>query len=107
MSKIAKTQKIDVFKLGRGQYVIFLNRKKDRIKLFAVDNILAYLRQDKPIDMQAIQKIPRAFEGNGKIEDDADLKKFMEQALKTTGKKRNTVGPLEQARAIKKAGLRG
>lgn len=82
LKQLAKTEKLDLAKLEPGEYVLFLNSARDRLKLFATDNIFAYLKLDRGrIDLRTLSKIPRAFSGSGKIDYDATLKEVLKKEL--------------------------
>lgn len=99
LSEIAKKEKIDVGKLLPGEYVVYVNHARDRVKLFTSSNVIAYLRlKTGKIDLRTIQFIPKAFEGSGRIDYDKSLKEFVESSLVKKGK----TGPLEAAREIEK-----
>lgn len=99
LSELAKKEKIDVRKLRPGEYLVFVNHARDRVKMYTASNVIAYLKVDTgKIDLRTIQYIPTAFEGSGKIDYDRSLKEFVEKSLI---KKRKT-GPLEAAKEIKK-----
>lgn len=83
LTTIAKLQGIDVARLRRGEYVIFINSSRDKLKLFATHNVVAYYktRPGEVLDLRTISLIPRAFNGSGRIDYDSALKEAVEQAL--------------------------
>lgn len=83
LALIAKQHKINVEKLEPGEYVLFLNNDKNKLKLYAANHIVAYLRlpDNQKLDMKTIQLIPRAFQGSGRIDYDKALKQVLEEAL--------------------------
>lgn len=79
---IAKKEKIDVDKLVPGEYVIFINTQKNKVKLYAANQIVAYLRLPRGhIDLRVIQLIPKAFESKGRIDYDQSLKEMLQREL--------------------------
>jgi hypothetical protein len=83
LSAIATKNKIDVKKLVAGEYLIFINSEKNKIKLYAANEVIAYYRcPHGKVDLRAISKIPQAFKASGKIDYDACLKEIMEAKLK-------------------------
>lgn len=66
LETMAKAEKIDVHALQAGHYVIFLNTARDRIKLYAAGNTIAYkkMRQGERLDLRALKHIPSAFNGS-------------------------------------------
>ncbi len=79
----AKQEKIDVAALAPGEFVIFINTKQDKLKLYTASNIVAYLKlPEGKIDLRVIQMIPKAFKASGKIDYDKHLKEIIEQNLR-------------------------
>ncbi|HNA61513.1 MAG TPA: hypothetical protein PKW79_00345 [Rhabdochlamydiaceae bacterium] len=83
LSSIAKTKNIDVNRLSPGQFVIFINKNKNRFKVYAPNSVLAYYRdpENRVITTQALQYIPLAF-GAGGFEFKKSLEKTLTQLLK-------------------------
>lgn len=90
LSGIAKEAGIDTRKLVPGQYVAFINAKKDKLKLYAANGVVAYLKLEagRKIDERVIRELPRVFQG-GRIDYDKALKEVVETAL---ARKRIPVG---------------
>jgi hypothetical protein len=90
LAELAKERGIDVTKLLPGQYVVFVNAGKDKLKLYAAANVLAYLKLTggQKFDLRVIAFIPKAFNGSGKLDYDKALKDAVEEALRKrmTGK---------------------
>jgi len=65
LAKLARRKGIDPQNLKLGEYLIFMNNRKDKIKLFASNNIIAYLRlpQGEYISLDTIREIPNYFNG--------------------------------------------
>jgi hypothetical protein len=65
LREIAKKGGLDVKDLQAGQYIVFLNAAKDRLKLYAAGNVVAYMKQPDrgKIDPRMIAELPRAFNG--------------------------------------------
>lgn len=65
LREIAKKGGLDVKDLQPGQYIVFLNAAKDRLKLYAANNVVAYMKQPDggKIDPRMIAELPRAFNG--------------------------------------------
>lgn len=84
LEKLAKDNGINVKELQPGQYVIFVNAHRDRIKLFAAHNVIAYhkLETGRIYDPRVFALIPRAFNGTGRLDMDSALKSVIEEALK-------------------------
>lgn len=65
LREIAKKGGLDVKDLQPGQYIVFLNAAKNRLKLYASNNVVAYMKQPdgSRIDPRMIAELPRAFNG--------------------------------------------
>lgn len=100
LTEVAKRFKIDPRKLQPGELLLFLNRSKDKIKVFGPNNVLAYYKTPKGsrLDLNAIQYIPKAFAASGKIDYDTALKKVLEEKLNHSPGKH--LSPLEVHRAL-------
>lgn len=86
LAEMAKKSKIYVEKLEPGEYIIFVNAGKNKLKLYAAHNVVAYLRLERgTIDLRTISLIPQAFNGTGRIDYNAVLKEVIETEL---GKKK-------------------
>lgn len=87
LKKLAKDAGIDVSEITPGDFVIFLNTEKNRIKLYGANNVVAYLALDQgKIDMRTVALIPRAFKASGKIDYDASLKDVVMNELRRSKK---------------------
>jgi hypothetical protein len=83
LAVLAKVQKIDVAKLDAGEYVIFINTAKNRLKMFAPGGVVAYYRAHggERINLNTIPLIPRAFNATGRIDYDKALREVLEKQL--------------------------
>lgn len=62
---IAEKAEIDLAKVSPGHFLVFINSRKNRLKLFASKDVYAYYRSTEgPINMLMIQHLPRAFNGS-------------------------------------------
>jgi len=78
----AKRGKVTTDKLEPGEYVVFVNRAQDRVKIYTGNGVLAYLRsKGQRIDLSVISKIPAAFKNNGKLDYDSELAKILKEKL--------------------------
>lgn len=68
--------------LGQGEYVIFVNRVQNKLKMFAgSSDLLAYLKLPKGrLDLRTIALIPSYFDGR-EIKYEAALRKVLEKSL--------------------------
>ena len=82
LSEMATKARVKTDNLANGQYVVFVNRAKDRIKIFASNNIIAYYKSPSGrIDMNTIALIPMAFEGPRGLNYDKALANTLEKRL--------------------------
>jgi hypothetical protein len=97
LAKVAKKDSIHVNDLEPGNYVLFINKKKNKLKIYAANHVVAYLKMPagEQIDLNTIPAIPRAFCGSGKI----DYPKILRATLERELTKRKRHGVLEVARA--------
>lgn len=65
LREVAKRQHLDLDKLAEGEFVVFINTSKDRLKVFATRNTFAYWRATKGVklDLNVIREIPSIFTG--------------------------------------------
>lgn len=83
LSELAKKNKVDVNTLENGEYLIFINAERNKLKLYASNQVLAYLKLPRgKIDLRVISKIPQAFKASGKIQYEEHLKEMIENKLK-------------------------
>lgn len=80
LAKIAREKKIDVRSLGAGEYLVFTNSAKNKVKVFTGGNVIAYLKSKTKIDMRTIALIPKYFNG-GEIRYDQALEKVLRKDL--------------------------
>ena len=87
LDEFSRHRSVDVSSLSAGQYVVFVNTSKDRIKVYASNNVVAYkrLKKGQSFDLRVIQEIPRAFNANGAL----DMDKAIEDALKASLSRRS------------------
>ncbi len=85
--ELAKKSKIDVHKLEEGEFVLFVNSGKNRLKMYAPNNVIAYLSLPTgKIDMRTIALIPKSFSASGKIEYNKALKTVLEREMIAKGR---------------------
>lgn len=86
LSGLAKEMaNIDVNNLTPGEYVVFINTHKNKIKVYAANQVIAYHRHRGRIDMNTIRLIPRSFTGSGMNYDEM-LKRAVIENLAARGK---------------------
>lgn len=82
LTAIAKKAGIKVSSITPGSYVVFVNAAQDRIKVFAANNVVAYVRlgRGRKVDLRVIREIPQVFSG-ASINYDEALEKVVTKAL--------------------------
>jgi hypothetical protein len=80
LEKIAKSKDVDVSKLDMGEFVVFVNRKRNALKMYAPGNIVAHLKlpENTKIDMRTIALLPKHFNG-GEINYSGALKEYIKK----------------------------
>jgi len=64
LAKLAKSLNIDVNKLQPGNFVAFINSKKNHLKLYASGNIIAHLKlPNGKLNLNLLSKLPTYFNG--------------------------------------------
>lgn len=65
LKKLAKKEGLDLTDLGPGQFVIFVNKRKNALKMFACGYLIAHLRlpDGERLNPETIQFIPKFFNG--------------------------------------------
>lgn len=82
LTKLAKKHGIATGLLEAGSFVVFINSRKDKVKIFAANNTISYTKSPSGrLQMEAISKIPTYFGGQGFVYDKV-LKDILEGLLK-------------------------
>lgn len=76
LQQLASKHKIDIRKLGIGDYVAFFNSKRTYLKLAAANGVIASRRMDggRFYDLTCILGVVRAFHNTGEIQYERELK---------------------------------
>jgi hypothetical protein len=84
LSIIAKKANLDTRSLGAGEFLVFVNRKRNRLKMYTSGNVVAYLKMPdgKYIDPRVIQYLPKHFNG-AKINYDAAMTDVLKKQFPT------------------------
>lgn len=61
LREIAKKAGFSVDKLSRGEFFVFLNKRRDKVKIFAADQVLVYKHFGGEITPKALSEIPKIF----------------------------------------------
>ena len=73
LTTLAKNLRLNPMNLAVGEFIVFINRKKCALKLFAAGNTVAHFKMpgSQQMNMAAIGLIPRFFNGKELKYDDA------------------------------------
>lgn len=81
LQRIAERHGVAVDTLENGQFVIFINSAKDKVKIYAANDTISYTRsRSGKLQMEALQNIPKHF-GGGSFDYDAALRGVLENLL--------------------------
>lgn len=70
------------YKIKPGKHVVFINAKRDRIKMFSPGGVLSYARlENGRVNLEALQSIPKAFDGDLSFAYDKALTKIIREKL--------------------------
>lgn len=65
LSKLAKDNGLNTQQIEPGSFLVFINTAKDKLKVYASNQVIAYLRLPKgKINMNTIRELPRVFNGS-------------------------------------------
>lgn len=80
---IALEHGIDPYELSPGEFIVFANKKINKLKIYAPGNVIAYVKppNDQRIDLNVIRLIPRFFNGS-EFNYDSALRKHFELKFK-------------------------
>lgn len=81
----AQKNKVSLKELEKNEAVVFINRKKNKMKAYAYNGVLSYVRFDDPkrgIDLGALDEFPKAFDAEGQMDYSKALRAALEKKLK-------------------------
>lgn len=83
LAKLAKDLGVDVKRLQAGQYLIFINSRQDKLKVYTANNIVAYWRGDagQRVSLDALRYVPQAFQAKGQLDYDTALRQSLSERL--------------------------
>ena len=82
LSLVASKHKVDVDALKDGEHLIFVNSKRNKIKMYSSRGVLSYLRLKKGvIDLNTLVEIPKCFSHNLSVSYDKALTKVIKNKL--------------------------
>lgn len=77
--------KVNLLNMPDGSAVAFISNDRKRMKVYTFNHVLSYIRREdikRPIDLQALQEFPRAFDSAGRFDYNKALKLRLMKALK-------------------------
>ncbi len=82
LTELAKEHGIKTDKIEPGSFVVFVNSQKNKIKVYAANDVIAYCRlpQGRVVNMNTIRELPHVFNGRA-IDYDKALKLAVEKQL--------------------------
>ena len=87
LASAAKKESVDVRKLPIGEHVMFINRKRNKLKMYSAGEIVAYLRLPKGVlDLRALGRIPEVYGSNLEIKYAKSLEEMIRKEF-SSGKK--------------------
>lgn len=81
LGTLAKEHKINVTKLDPGNFVIFINARRTKMKAYGANEVLSYVRYGERISLDAIRYLPMAFQAKQKFDYDAALALAVDDSL--------------------------
>jgi len=84
--KLASKSNVNLKRLDQGEHVAFINRKRNKLKLFSKStnqNVVTYLRldNDQRLDLNCLSELIRIFNPGGHLDYKGVLKKRIEKKL--------------------------
>jgi hypothetical protein len=80
----AKSCRVSLGSLAPGEAVVFINKARDKMKAYSYNNVISYYRSpdpSRPIDLDSLDEIPRAFNKRGELDYTKALKLRLEKKL--------------------------
>ncbi len=95
LSKIMRTNNVDPTKLPQSTAVLFINTRRDKMKSYAYNGAITYVRFDdkrRRLDLNAVNRLAEAFSPSGHLNYNAALRSSLVERLKS----RQPIKELEQ-----------
>lgn len=87
LASVARDYDISVDTLSAGEYLVFINSRRNKMKVYAVNNVVAYMKTDKSvIDLNAVRYVPEAFTAEGELNYSKALARSVEESLQRSNK---------------------
>ena len=75
LADMARKKNIDIRQLPFGEHVFFVNKAKNRLKMYSSGNVIGYLRLYKGVlDMRALARIPMVYGSTVELKYNKSLK---------------------------------
>jgi hypothetical protein len=87
LTELARSFRVNPARLGAGEVLMFLNRKRDKLKVMGAEGkVIGYLRMPsgQKIDLNAIQYLPKTFNPELEINYEQALRESLITALART-----------------------
>lgn len=83
LAEVANNEKVDVHNLKKGEHIVFINTKRNRVKMISPGGVLSYLRLAKgQVDLETLKLIPEAFtDGDLELAYSNSLKKLIKKKM--------------------------
>lgn len=80
LTNIAANENVDLPNLDQSEFVVFINKRKNKMKIFVHGNTFSYT-QRSDIDMRAIKEVPKYFGYGGPVSYDKALETVIRKNL--------------------------
>jgi len=84
LESLAKECKVSLGKIKRGEHIVFVNRSRDKIKMYSHGGVLSYmkLKKGQQMNLETLKMIPDAFsEGNLELAYARSLRKIITKRI--------------------------
>lgn len=89
LTKVAKRGGVNVHDLKPGEFVLFVNARFDKMKLFATQNIIIYIAAPKgrKVSQKFLEELPKIFDTNATLNYDEALQPVLKKYLEPRSRK--------------------
>lgn len=65
LATLAKEHQLKVSEIERGSFIVFVNAQKNKVKLYAANDTIAYLRMPRgsAFNLNVVRELPKVFNG--------------------------------------------
>lgn len=88
LTAYAAKHKVDLGALSQGAHVVFINRARDKVKMYSANEVVHYkrLKSGEKLRMESLQHFPKCFTAEGELNYSQALAKSFEKYLVTRRK---------------------